>query len=117
MSIGSNIKKYRLEHGMSQQELAEALGTGMSTVSMWESDSRIPRMGAIQKIADLFNIKKSDLIDESEVIPAEPPLKPLYQRLLAYAEQLNADDLTQVISFAKFLGQKEKAPSEDEADS
>lgn len=117
MSIGSNIKKYRLEHGMSQLELAEAIGTGMSTVSMWENDSRIPRMGAIQKIADLFNIQKSTLIEETKPLPQQKQLSDQGRRLMAYFQKLSPESAKQLLDFAEFLSAKEKAPSEDGANS
>jgi transcriptional regulator with XRE-family HTH domain len=51
---------------MSQLELAKALGVSDKAISAWEKDTRIPRMGAIQKIADFFNIQKSYLIEEEK---------------------------------------------------
>lgn len=65
MSIGSNIKRLREMHGMNQAELAEIAGVTDKAVSTWEHDKKIPRMGAIQKIADYFKITKSDIIEET----------------------------------------------------
>ena len=64
MSVGSTIRKIREEHGMSQKELAEIAGVTFSSVSLWELGKTEPRMGALQKIADYFHIKKTDLIDD-----------------------------------------------------
>ena len=63
MSIGSNIKRLREMHGMNQTELAEIAGVTDKAVSTWEHDKKIPRMGAIQRIADYFNVTKSDIIE------------------------------------------------------
>ena len=54
MSIGQNIKRLRELHGMNQSELAQIAGVTDKAVSTWENDLKIPRMGAIQKIADYF---------------------------------------------------------------
>ena len=36
MSIGKNIKKYRTQKGMTQRELAEAIGVSVQAISKWE---------------------------------------------------------------------------------
>ena len=63
-AIGENIRKYREESGMSQQQLADRIGKTRSAVSQYESGRTIPRMGVIQAIADTFNVNKSDIIGE-----------------------------------------------------
>ncbi len=63
MSIGYNIKRLRSNYGLSQKDLAIIAGVKDKTVSAWENDRIDPRMGAIQKIADHFGIKKSDIIE------------------------------------------------------
>ena len=63
MSIGKNIQSLRLQHGISQKELTTIAGVSDKAVSAWEKDRITPRMGAIQKMADYFNIKKSDIIE------------------------------------------------------
>ena len=70
MSIASNIRKLRLNHGLSQQELAIIAGVSDKAVSTWESGKKIPRMGAIQKMADHFGILKSDIIEDKPNNPA-----------------------------------------------
>ena len=77
MSIGANIKKLRLLHDMSQQDLARIAGVTDKAVSSWENDVKTPRMGAIQKIADHFNIKKSDIIEDRDMVEAIENLEKL----------------------------------------
>lgn len=63
MSIGGNIKSLRERFGLTQQQLGEIAGVSDKAVSTWENDANVPRMGAIQKIADYFQIPKSDIIE------------------------------------------------------
>lgn len=70
MSIGENIRKIRRAYGLSQQELGKIAGVSDKAVSTWENGSKTPRMGAIQKIADHFGIKKSDIIEDSDISTA-----------------------------------------------
>ncbi len=65
MSIGENIKKLRLERGITQDVLGERIGVTGKAVSAWELGSKTPRMGALQRLADFFGISKSELIEES----------------------------------------------------
>ena len=64
MSIGKNIKRFREKSEMTQDDLSKVIGVSDKTVSSWEIGTRTPKMGAIQKIADYFGIRKSDLIED-----------------------------------------------------
>lgn len=64
MSIGQNIRRLRESKGLNQAQLAEIAGVTDKAVSTWENDLKIPRMGAIQRIADHFGLLKSDIIED-----------------------------------------------------
>lgn len=64
MGISENIKKLREIYGLTQENLAEIAGVTNKAVSTWETGSKEPRMGAIEKIAKRFGIKKSNLIED-----------------------------------------------------
>ncbi len=64
MTIKENIKKLRLEHNLSQEELSKIAGVSDRTVSSWENGTRTPRMGPLQRIADHFGIKVGDIIED-----------------------------------------------------
>ncbi|HAP5650544.1 TPA: helix-turn-helix domain-containing protein [Enterococcus faecalis] len=61
--IGTQISLLRKKFGLTQEDLANKLGFSKQTVSNWETGLKTPRMGAIQKIADLFNVSKSFIIE------------------------------------------------------
>lgn len=63
LSIGDNIKKLRELYNLSQGDLAKIAGVSDKAVSTWERGAREPRMGAIQKIAEHFGLKKSNLVE------------------------------------------------------
>lgn len=66
MEIAVIIKKLREERGMSQEDLAKALGVTNQAVSTWETGKRLPRMGAIEKMSMLFGVSKGYIIGEDE---------------------------------------------------
>ena len=73
MAIGDNIRYLRVTHGMSQPELGKIAGVSDKAVSSWETGSKTPRMGAIERIAAYFRVSKSAIIDgefSPRVIPA-----------------------------------------------
>lgn len=64
MSIGGNIKFLREKAGLSQVDFAKMFGVTDKAVSTWENETRIPRMGVIEKIAAAFGVTKSQILDE-----------------------------------------------------
>lgn len=74
MSISDNIKKLRVEYNLTQADLGKIAGVSDKAVWTWENGFAKPRMGAIQKIADYFNIKKSVIIDDSINISDDLPI-------------------------------------------
>ena len=64
MGISENIKILRERYGLSQKELGQIAGVSDKAVSTWEQGLKEPRMGAIQKLADYFCIRKSDIIED-----------------------------------------------------
>lgn len=64
MSLAQNIKKLRLNMGLTQGELAEKINVTRSTVTQWETGWTQPRMGAIERMASVFNVSVSDIVSE-----------------------------------------------------
>lgn len=67
MSIGKNIKSLRESKGLTQDELGKIIGVSGKTVSSWELETKTPRMGTMQRLADFFKIKKSDIIEDDNI--------------------------------------------------
>lgn len=65
MPIGDNIKRHRLALGFTQERLGEQVGVTGKAVSAWELGMKTPRMGAIERMAQLFGISKSALIEDT----------------------------------------------------
>lgn len=68
--MAKNIQKYLDRKGISQTDMAKDLGFPEMTVSNWLNAKTYPRPDKIQMMADYFNVRRSDLIEESnEEIP------------------------------------------------
>ena len=49
------IRQLRKQKGLTQKEMAEAVGVGVSTVAMWESGKRTPSFKLLNDLSDLFD--------------------------------------------------------------
>ncbi len=61
-SLSQNICRLRRENGMTQEQLAEALGVSFAAVSKWERGAATPELGLIVDMADLFDLSLDALV-------------------------------------------------------
>ena len=61
---GKNIKKYRSEKGINQDQLAEQLHVTRQAVSNWETGKTQPDIETLTALAEYFEISVEDLIYE-----------------------------------------------------
>ena len=74
-NISKNLKKYMEEKDINNKELANILNVSESTVGKWLLKKSVPRMGAIEKISNYFNIEKSELIEDKNDLSNIPGIK------------------------------------------
>lgn len=115
MNIGHSIAKIRINHGLTQRELAEALHISSGTIGNYESNNRIPPIEKLIDIAKLFNVTVDELLrddyDASSIVALPSPEAPIAQITLSATEskilktfrQLNEDNQDIVIGEAKKL--------------
>ncbi|CVO42053.1 CI-like repressor%2C phage associated [Streptococcus pneumoniae] len=59
--IAENITHFRKQRGITQKELAKEVGITASTMTDYMKLRSAPSFGVIQKLADYFGVKKSDI--------------------------------------------------------
>lgn len=62
MDIGKQIKRYRTEMRLSQEELAERIFVSRQTISNWENDKNYPDVKSLVLLSSLFGISLDILI-------------------------------------------------------
>lgn len=62
MEVGAQIKKYRINMGISQEELAEKVYVSRQTVSNWETEKNYPDIHSILLLSSVFNVSLDQLI-------------------------------------------------------
>ncbi len=62
LSLGARIKKLRINKNLSQLDFSKLINVSNTTLSMYESDNRIPSDDVKKKIADFFGVSLDYLI-------------------------------------------------------
>lgn len=60
--LAENIRKYRLEAGLRQFELADRLGVSPQAVSKWEQANAVPDVGNLCTLSDLYGVTLDKLV-------------------------------------------------------
>ncbi len=61
-SIAENIRAYRKQRGLTQEQLAEVLGVSLGAVYKWESRTSLPELRLIMEMADFFEVSVDALL-------------------------------------------------------
>lgn len=66
MSFADNLKKIRLDKDLSQQKLAKKLDVAQSTIGMWESGKRVPKLDELKRLAGVLKVTINRLLSGME---------------------------------------------------
>lgn len=80
MSVGDNIKRIRIEKGLTQKQLGELCGMADSAIRRYENGGANPKYETLKKIADGLDVSVSILRDDysafkTSVINSSPLLR------------------------------------------
>lgn len=90
MTLGERIHQMRVEHHLSQGDVAEALDVSRQSVSKWENDGAVPDLDKLVKLSQLFGVSLDQLVlgqgeTVEEDLPPPPPetsSKPMGQQII-----------------------------------
>lgn len=98
---GARLAALRRDAGLTQTELALAIGEKQQTVAYWERSSRPPRSDAIPKLARVLGIPVDALLSDSAAPPT--PTKPVHagkvQKLFEEVARLPRRQQDKVVEF------------------
>ena len=80
LKLGENLKKFRLNREMTQEQLADILGVSSQAVSRWENGTTYPDITLLPTIASYFEITIDELMG-MEDFKSEEQLKELLEQL------------------------------------
>ena len=104
MKIGSFLKELRKEKNITQEQLAETLGTSRRTVSRWETGTNMPDLDILIDIADFYGVELRELLDGER--KSEKMDKELEETVLKVADYSNEEKikLTKYVHWVLIFG-------------
>ena len=66
MKLGEKIVKLRKERGLSQEALAEQIGTTRQAVSKWENDQGFPETEKLLQLSNVFEVSVDFLLKDEK---------------------------------------------------
>ncbi|MEG3342366.1 XRE family transcriptional regulator [Streptococcus suis] len=104
--LAYNIKEYRKSKKLTQKDLAVLLDVAPTAISAWEVGRNKPLMDKIEQMAQIFNIKKSELLGETT--PTTAP-NSLVEQISDKVVQLTTEGQKSVLHFTSELLEREEA--------
>lgn len=111
--IGTKIKEYRLQRGLTQKELAVLVDMGGTTIANYEKGFRTPKKNTLFKISSALSVTIDDLfppIHKADTPTTSPDL--LTQQINDKLVQLTPDNKKIVLRTSEELLERQKANSE-----
>ena len=65
--FASNLNKLMMSHRKSRRDLSDDLGISYFTITAWTKGTKYPRMDKVEMLANYFGVRKSDLIEETDM--------------------------------------------------
>ena len=67
-TLGAKLLKLRMEHKLSQTELAEIIGVSQNAYCRWEADKCKPQIENLFKISQYYQIDMKEFLDDTGTI-------------------------------------------------
>ena len=97
------LKKFREQLGLSQEELANIIGVRQSTVGMWENGFNKPRHSTLLKLAEALKVSVDELTgDKSQTSSLDEQLKDIDFALQGEVHDLTDAEKQDILDYIKF---------------
>ena len=70
-SFGEDLRRLRMERGLSQQQLADLLFVDRSSIARWENGKRVPDLTVLARLAEALGVEPEQLMHSLK--DSEPP--------------------------------------------
>ena len=105
-SLGGQLRKYRLDAGLSQTQLAEEVGVAQTRISEYERGIHVPNEATLRQIAKVLNVRPALIFEATEwgaVLPIgdkrrqqlarlEEPEWELFDKALAIMDDMTSEE-------------------------
>ena len=66
IGVGDRLKELRIEHGLTQKELADKIGQAQSAITYWEKNEQEPVISSFKKLCDFFDVSADYLLGRKD---------------------------------------------------
>ncbi len=114
MTFGERVKHFREANGLTQEQLAAAIGVAKTTVTGYERGNREPDVAKIKRLASALGVSGDELLGTGQEKKPTPvsesgPISPARQALLDAVKDMDDDTakavLEVVMSVKKLRGE------------
>lgn len=95
--VGGRIRELRRERELSQDALAQAIGTTANTISRWETGVYRPTLDDLERLSRFFGVSILEFFPSEE-----EPINAQLTALLRAAKQLSPDDIEELRNYAEY---------------
>jgi len=106
MNIGNQIRHFRKQQGITQEELAQKIGVRQYSIARWEKGHNNPTPEKIGKIAEVLGVALGDLygiVEKSKTVISKAPKNKRVGKMQEVFEKLPPDKQRAILSHAKAL--------------
>lgn len=100
--LARNLLYYMALTNKSRMEICKDLGVNYSTLTEWVNGHKYPRIEKIERMAEYFNISKSDLIEDKSS-DIDVTVSEFEHRLLSYFFMLNEYGQEEALNHMEYL--------------
>ena len=94
----NRLKQLREERNWTQAQLADKLNCAMSSIAMYENESRKPSLEVLVKLSEIFNCSIDYLLGKTDIRNIEEEFKFAYHK---ETEGLSEEEIKEAIEFYK----------------
>lgn len=98
--ISEMIKKYMQLNNFTMKELGEKLGKSEATVSYWIKGRNNPKIGDIQKMADMFGLTTEQMLYGDDIETEEIPEIKVINRAMKKMSPAQKEKMMQILKLS-----------------
>lgn len=105
------IKEIRLQNGISQKQLALAIGVAQNTLSQYENGKRAPDFDTMARISDYFHVSVDYLLGRDEEKPPtviSEEQNSMDEALMKYVRSMTPDQKQMLLAQMRVLSEQNK---------
>lgn len=99
--FSSRIKRLRLEHNLSCEELGKIVGVSKVSAWQWENGINYPNNNILIKLADYFNVSIDYLLGKSDIKTKASQLPDFAYALYGEVEDLTPEQQEEILRLVK----------------